>query len=113
MNATSTGLPRGESEFKHTGLELAPSRIVAVPRVAASPCALECRVTQTLELTDVEGRGTDRHLVIGQVVGVHLDEAFIDEQGRVDTAAMAPIARCGYTDEYAVVDSLFLMPRPG
>jgi flavin reductase (DIM6/NTAB) family NADH-FMN oxidoreductase RutF len=113
MNATSTALARGESEFAHAELELAPSRIVAVPRVAASPCALECRVTQTLELTDVEGRPTDRHLVIGQVVGVHLDETFIDEQGKVDTAAMAPIARCGYTDEYAVVDSLFLMSRPG
>jgi flavin reductase (DIM6/NTAB) family NADH-FMN oxidoreductase RutF len=112
MNATSAGLARGESEFEHAGLELAPSRIVAVPRVAASPCALECRVTQTLELTDVEGHATDRHLVIGQVVGVHLDEAFIDERGQVDTAAMAPIARCGYTDEYAIVDSLFLMARP-
>jgi flavin reductase (DIM6/NTAB) family NADH-FMN oxidoreductase RutF len=112
MNASSKALPRGESEFAHAGLSMAPSRTVAVPRVAESPCALECRVTQTLELTDVDGRATDRHLVIGQVVGVHLDEAFIDERGQVDTAAMAPIARCGYTDEYAVVDGLFTMARP-
>jgi flavin reductase (DIM6/NTAB) family NADH-FMN oxidoreductase RutF len=113
MNATSQTLPRGESEFAHAGLSMAPSRLIGVPRVAESPCALECRVTQTLELTDLDGRDTDRHLVIGQVVGVHLDERFVTPDGLVDTAALAPIARCGYTDEYAVVDQLFRMARPG
>jgi hypothetical protein len=41
MNLTSAKLPQGESEFEHAGLEAAPSRLVAPPRVAASPCALE------------------------------------------------------------------------
>jgi flavin reductase (DIM6/NTAB) family NADH-FMN oxidoreductase RutF len=50
--------------------------------------------------------------VIGQVVGVHLDEALIAD-GRVDTAAIRPIARCGYQGEYAVVERLFEMRRPG
>ena len=113
MNATSASLPRGESEFTATGLSMAPSRLVKVPRVAESPVALECRVTQTLELTDVDGADTDRHVVIGQVVGVHLDERFVDDRGQVDTAALAPVARCGYTDEYAVVERLFQMARPG
>jgi flavin reductase (DIM6/NTAB) family NADH-FMN oxidoreductase RutF len=113
MNATSEHLPRGESEFAHAGLSMAPSRLIGVPRVAESPCALECRVTQTLELVDLDGRDTDRHLVIGQVVGVHLDERFVGADGQVDTAALAPVARCGYTDEYAVVDQLFRMARPG
>jgi flavin reductase (DIM6/NTAB) family NADH-FMN oxidoreductase RutF len=113
MNASSATLPRGASEFAHAGLELAESRLVGAPRVAAAPVALECRVTQTLELTDVDGRDTDRHLVIGQVVGVHLDAAFVDGDGQVDTAALRPIARCGSLDEYAVVDTLFRMPRPG
>jgi flavin reductase (DIM6/NTAB) family NADH-FMN oxidoreductase RutF len=113
MNATSKALPRGESEFGFAGLSMAPSRIVAVPRVAESPVALECRVTQTLTLADVDGAPVDRHVVIGQVVGVHLDERFVDARGQVDTAALQPVARCGYTDEYAVVDRLFLMARPG
>ncbi|HEY6762417.1 MAG TPA: flavin reductase family protein [Baekduia sp.] len=112
MNATSAALPRGESEFDAAGLSMAPSRIVGAPRVAESPVAFECRVTQTLELVDVDGAATNRHVVIGQVVGVHLDEAFVDGRGQVDTAALRPIARCGYTDEYAVVDGLFRMPRP-
>jgi flavin reductase (DIM6/NTAB) family NADH-FMN oxidoreductase RutF len=112
MNLTSATLARGESEFAHAGLSLAPSRLVGAPRVAESPVALECRVTQTFELVDVDGAATDRHVIVGQVIGVHLDERFVDADGRVDTAALAPVARCGYTDEYAVVDNLFLMKRP-
>jgi flavin reductase (DIM6/NTAB) family NADH-FMN oxidoreductase RutF len=111
MNATSAGLPRGTSEFAHAGLELAPSRLVAPPRVAASPCAMECRVVHTFELHDVDGAPTDRHVIVGQVVGIHLDEGSVVD-GQVDTAALQPIARCGYLDEYAVVNELFSMRRP-
>jgi flavin reductase (DIM6/NTAB) family NADH-FMN oxidoreductase RutF len=112
MNETSAALPRGASEFERAGLEPAPSRLVAPPRVAATPCALECRVVQQLELHDLDGRPADQYLVIGQVLGVHIDERFIVD-GRVDLAAMKPIARCGYQADYTVVDSLFEMHRPG
>jgi flavin reductase (DIM6/NTAB) family NADH-FMN oxidoreductase RutF len=111
MNLTSKALPRGESEFTFAGLQTAPSRLVAPPRVAAAPCALECRVVHELELHGLDGRSADTYLVIGQVVGVHIDERFIVD-GRVDTAALKPIARCGYREEYAVVDELFAMWRP-
>ncbi len=110
MNATSAHLPRGVNEFEHAGLETAPSRLVKPPRVAASPCALECRVTQVVDLTDVERGPVGAHLVLGQVIGVHIDERYI-RQGRLDTAALRPIARCGYAD-YAVVDRLFALDRP-
>ena len=50
MNGTSAPLPRGECEMTATGLEAAPSRLVKPPRVAASPCALECRCLQTVRL---------------------------------------------------------------
>lgn len=112
MNLSSAELARGESEFAFAGLEEAPSRLVAPPRVAASPVALECVVTQSLELTDADGKPTDRHLVFGQVVGVHVDERFILPDGRVDTAGMRPIARSGYLDEYSVVDEVFHLARP-
>jgi flavin reductase (DIM6/NTAB) family NADH-FMN oxidoreductase RutF len=112
MNQTSATLPRGESEFAHAGLEMAPSRLVAPPRVAAAPCAMECRVVHATELRDVDGNPADQFLVVGQVVGVHLDERFVSG-GRVDTAAIRPIARCGYLGDYTVVDELFEMLRPG
>lgn len=112
MNATSAALPRGESEFAHAGLSLAPGRLVGAPRVAEAPVALECRVSQTLSLTALDGAEVDRHVVFGQVVGVHIDEQFVDARGQVDTAALQPVARCGYRDEYAVVGELFRMTRP-
>jgi flavin reductase (DIM6/NTAB) family NADH-FMN oxidoreductase RutF len=56
MNATSAPLPRGRSEFERAGLEMAPSRLVAPPRVAAARCAMECRVVHSVELHDVDGR---------------------------------------------------------
>ena len=59
---------------------------------------------------DLDGRPLDRHVVFGQVVGVHIDDRFI-ANGKLDTAAMKPIARCGY-DQYAVVESVFAMTRP-
>jgi len=112
MNETSAALPRGASEFERAGLEMAPSRIVAPPRVAASPCAMECRVVHHIELHDLDGRRIDQHLVVGQVVGVHLDETRLASGGEVDTAALRPVARCGGTADYTVVERLFQMPRP-
>jgi flavin reductase (DIM6/NTAB) family NADH-FMN oxidoreductase RutF len=111
MNETSAPLPRGASEFERAGLEMAPSRFVAPPRVAASPCAMECKVVHHLELRDLEGSTFNQHLVIGQVVGVHLDETRITD-ARVDTAALRPVARCGGPGDYAVVERTFEMLRP-
>lgn len=110
MNATAAPLPHGASEFAHAGLEAAPSRLVRPPRVAASPCALECRLVEVIRMKTAAGVPIDNYLVIGEVVGVHIDDAAIVD-GRFDTAALQPIARCGYAD-YAVVDRLFALQRP-
>jgi flavin reductase (DIM6/NTAB) family NADH-FMN oxidoreductase RutF len=110
MNASAASLPRGQSEFAHARLETAASRLVKPPRVAASPAAFECRVTEMVKLKDLDGRDSGRRLVLGRVVGVHIDPRFVRE-GRVDSAAMRPIARGGY-DEYSVVEKVFSMPRP-
>lgn len=110
MNATSATLPRGVNEMEIAGLEAAPSKLVKPPRVAASPCALECKWLQTLQLRDLDRREIGRYLVIGQVVGIHIDDRYVTN-GMLDTAAMKPIARCGYHD-YAVVESVFSLVRP-
>ncbi len=110
MNASSASLPRGSNEFEHAGLASAPSRLVRPPRVAASPCAMECQVLQIQQLSDRTGRKLDSYLVLGEVVGIHIDDRFI-EAGRIDITRMRPIARCGYAD-YAVVDALFALQRP-
>ena len=110
MNATAAPLAHGVSEFDHAGLRSAPSRLVRPPRVADSPCALECRLVDITRLRTAQGVPIDNYLVLGEVVGVHIDDAMIRD-GRLDTAAMQPIARCGYQD-YAVVDRMFSLQRP-
>lgn len=110
MNISSGDLPDGASEFAAAGLAMAPGRMVKAPRVAASPAALECRVTQSFQFTDVDGRQLQGWMIIGQVVGVHIDDAYI-RNGRFDTLAAQPIARCGYRD-YAAVTEMFEALRP-
>jgi flavin reductase (DIM6/NTAB) family NADH-FMN oxidoreductase RutF len=110
VNLSSASLPRGVDEMREVGLAPAPSRLVRPPRVAKAPCALECKLLRIVRLEDLSGRRLDQHIVIGQVVGVHVDDRFL-AQGRLDTSALQPIARCGYHD-YAVVTELFQMVRP-
>ena len=45
--ATSATFPRGVNEMTQAGLDAAPSRLVRPPRVAASPCALECKLLRS------------------------------------------------------------------
>jgi len=112
VNQTSAPLARGVNEMARAGLEAAPSRLVRPPRVAASPCALECRWLKTVSLDDCDGRPVDRHVVFGQVVGVHIDDRFIKD-GLLDTGAMRPIQRAGYNDYYTVMpETRFSMRRP-
>jgi flavin reductase (DIM6/NTAB) family NADH-FMN oxidoreductase RutF len=112
MNATSATFARGVNEMEKSRLAAAASRIVKPPRVKDAPCALECKWLQTIRLRDLEGRITDRYVVFGQVVGVYIEDTFIKD-GRLDTAAMRPIARAGYNDYFVgTPETLFSLKRP-
>ncbi len=110
MNISSGDFPEGVNEFEAAGLEMAPCRMVHAPRVAAAPAALECRVAQSMQLQDASGTKLAGWIIIGEVVGVHIAEAFLRD-GRFDTAAAQPLARCGYRD-YAALGELFEALRP-
>ena len=109
VNATSAHVPRGTDEFALAGLTQAASRLVKPPRVAESPANLECRLYQIVPLPGDDG-SAENHLVIGRVLGIHIDDRFIVD-GRVDTVGMRPLARLGYS-EYAAVSESFRMRRP-
>lgn len=112
MNRTSAPLPRGESEVEHAGLTTAPCRMIKVPRLAEASAALECRHLRTIQLDTVDGKAMDQFLVLGQVMGVHIDDRFVVD-GLVDTAAMRPIMRAGYHDYFvATPETRFAMSRP-
>jgi flavin reductase (DIM6/NTAB) family NADH-FMN oxidoreductase RutF len=110
MNATSADFAPAISEPHRVGLEMIPCRQVKPPRVARSPVALECKYSKTVELVTSDGKKSPSSVVIGEVVGVHIDDSLI-VNGHVDVTRMKPIARLGYMD-YCVVDSLFSIKRP-
>ena len=110
MNATSAAHAPHVDEFAQAGLSKAACRLIKAPRVAESPACLECRLFRIIGLPDDEGAIHD-WMAIGRVIGIHIDDRFI-ENGRINTAAMRPIARLGYS-EYATVEQAWRMRRPG
>ena len=111
MNLTSASLPHGSSEFDFAELEQAPCRIVAAPRVADAPAALECRLLQIVQLHDLDGATLEQYVTIGQVVGVHIDRAYLKD-GLFDLLATRPIQRAGYVADYTEATIGFKMARP-
>ena len=111
MNQTSASLPHGVNEFEFAGLAPAPSRMVRPPRVAEAPAALECRLVQIIQLHDVHGAKLDQYVTIGQVVGVHIDRAYLRD-GLFDLLATHPVQRAGYTADYTEATTGFKMSRP-
>ncbi|MEM8789002.1 MAG: flavin reductase family protein [Pseudomonadota bacterium] len=106
MNASSGPLPAGENEFTAAGLEQAPCELIRPPRVAGAPGAFECKLWRIVDLP-----GDHNVMVIGEVVGVHIDDAMLTD-GRFDVMKYQPLSRLGYRD-YATVTEVFSLNRPG
>ena len=108
MNLSSINAPSDIDEFIFTKIKKRKSKIVKVPSVFASPVTLECKLLKTLKLkSNSKQSGT---LVIGEVIGIFINNKFIKE-GRVDSAAMRYVARMGYSD-YTTISTKFRMKRP-
>jgi flavin reductase (DIM6/NTAB) family NADH-FMN oxidoreductase RutF len=110
MNASSAALPADVDEFAEVGLEIASCRNISAPCVAASPVVIECELNRIIDLEPRSGLPCTTHIVLGEVVGVSIDDAVIRD-GRVEASRIRPISRLGYMD-YAVVEETFEMFRP-
>jgi len=113
MNASCAAVGPEVDEFALAGLTPTPSRLVAAPRVAESPVAFECKVTQIIQLQQASGETVPTWLVLGEVVGVHIAAASLKD-GIYDTAAAGHILRGGGPADYFSVgpEQLFQMHRP-
>ena len=113
MNQTCAAVAPEVDEFALAGLTPAASRIVAAPRVAESPVAFECRVTQIVQLQGADGTLVETWLTLGEVVAVHIDKRFLQD-GIYDTAGAQPILRAGGPADYFAVtaEQRFRMFRP-
>ena len=109
MNASSAHIPRDQDEFAAAGLTPADCELVKAPRVKEAPAGLECRLVQIIQLRSSHPKITN-NMVIGEVVGVHIDERIIKD-GMIDMTVYHPLARLGYMD-YTIVEDVFAMDRP-
>jgi flavin reductase (DIM6/NTAB) family NADH-FMN oxidoreductase RutF len=108
MTITSIDFDVGLNEAQEAGLEMLPSQQVAVPRIRSSPCSMECKVRQ---LIDIDGIRT---FVLADIVGVHLcDEAVTDVSKMfIDPLPMALIGRLHSPGWYCKVSADFQLSTP-
>jgi len=113
MNKTCAPVPPEINEFELAGLTPQASNIVQVPRVLESPVAFECRCTQIIQLQDHDQQKVNSWLVLGEVVGIHIDECSLKD-GIYDTANAQHVMRGGGPADYFSVgpEQLFRMSRP-
>ena len=114
MNITSADLAYGQNEFTAASLEMADCNTVKVPRVAAAPAALECKLWKVIELPKPETDGAETGIagvmVIGTITGIHIADETVKD-GKIDVTSYQPLARLGYMD-YARINDVFSMSRP-
>ena len=111
MSQTSFAYEPSVSEFAAAGLEEVECRVVRAPRVAGAPAALECVVTEIIRPRDREGRFGDNWLVFGEVVGVHIEDGMLTDEGRFDFEKAKPVTRLGYLD-YGMAPPVVTLARP-
>jgi flavin reductase (DIM6/NTAB) family NADH-FMN oxidoreductase RutF len=109
MNASSEHFDSDVDEFSIAGVTAAPCINVVPPRVAQAPVSLECVLVSCITLP-TDKPPIQNNLVIGKVVGVHIDESIVTD-GMVDISKYKPLARMGYFD-YAVTETTFSIGRP-
>lgn len=82
---------RQMDKFAATGLHAEPSPLLGCPMVAESPLALECRVTQQIEL----GSHT---MFLADILGVQVEESLLDREGKLhlDRCGLAAFAHGEY-----------------
>jgi flavin reductase (DIM6/NTAB) family NADH-FMN oxidoreductase RutF len=107
MNITATNAPRGTDETKLAGLDLIPSSIVEVPRIATSPVGLECRLFQIID------PGGSSVIVLARVLYAHVrTEAFANlERLYIDPHQLRLIGRMHGANGYCRTTDIFTIDR--
>ncbi|MNT29109.1 Flavin reductase like domain protein [compost metagenome] len=108
MNETCADYPADVDELEAAGLTALPASHVRPPLIQGSPVSLEC-VSQATVVT-----GPRQIVVIGRVLGAHVDDAFVRDaaRGHVDAPALGLIARMHGGGWYARSTDTFQLARP-
>ncbi|WP_417034920.1 flavin reductase family protein [Comamonas kerstersii] len=113
MNASSAPLAYEVSEFEYAELQATPSDMVAAPRVREAKIALECQLSQIIQLKDAKENCLDTWMILAEVVLVHIDKQIINN-AELDKSKFKQILRGGGVNDYYEVglENVFYMSRP-
>ena len=111
VNRSAQAVSSDIDEFEIAGVSGVPCIDAPGLRVQESPCHFECRYLSTQRFPGNSNVG-NVDVVFGEVVRIHIDDDVVAADGKLDIAAIRPIARMGYYD-YAVIDDVFEMRIPG
>ena len=92
MAVTSVQFDTDVNEFEQSGLTPLSSDMVSPPRVKESPVQMECKLREIITLGDQGGAG---HLIICDMVCMHIDDEIIDEKNRIDPQKIDLMGRLG------------------
>lgn len=102
MHATSTSYPPEIDEFAETKLTAAWGDVVKAPFVAEARAALECRVSQIVDLGDP----VSASVVFGDVLRIHVSDEVLDGT-RIDHRKLRAVGRIAGRTYVTTADSLF------
>ncbi|KRS12397.1 flavin reductase [Roseovarius atlanticus] len=110
VNISAMAVPPEEDEFDAAGVTRAACIDAPGMRVAESPAHFECRYLSTHRLRGDSNAGWV-DVVFGQVARIHVDDAVLTPEGKLNIAKIQPIARMGYYD-YTCIKDVFEMRIP-
>ncbi len=110
ISLASCEFPKTENEFIKAGFTEEKASFVKPPLVKESKIKLECKVLEVKPLGSGGGAG---NLVICEVLCMHINDAILDENKKIDQTKINHIARLG-GDWYCKVDktNLFKVEKP-
>ena len=109
MSLSSTEYGKGVNEFEKAGLTPLASQTIKPPRVAESPVQFECRVNEVISLGTQGGAG---NLVICEVLKMHINEAVLDTDGKIDPVKLDAVSRMGGNWYSRAKQGMFEVPKP-
>lgn len=110
ISLASTEYSKAENEFIKSGLTMKDADLIQPKLIDECPVNLECKVLEVKPLGTEGGAG---NLVICEIIKIHVQEEYLNEEGNLDQIKLDLVARLGgnwYSRNNA--DNLFEVPKP-
>ncbi|MGI8316331.1 flavin reductase family protein [Halobacillus mangrovi] len=102
MHESSKAYTPEEDEFSIAGIKVDKGAFVDVPKVADAPVSMECELDRIIELGS-------NSLILGKVVGYHIQDEVYMEKDKVDPYHLRPVGRMA--GDYSYIREFYTLPN--